>query len=297
MSFALALSLATAGLTVRAAEETNSFKDFREKLSYGIGMNIGSSLKRGGFDVDLDLLVGALRDAAAGNPTKLTEQQCREILTENQKIMSQKREEERKKTAEKNRKAGEEFLTQNKAKSGVKLHEVKMPDGTTAELQYKVITEGTGATPGTNDIVSVNYRGTLIDGKEFDNSAKGGKPAEFPVNRVIRGWTEALKLMKVGSKWEVYIPSQLAYGDFGKQPTIEPGSTLVFEMELVDTKAPTPPPAPAANPQSLTSDIIRVPSADELKKGAKIEVLKPEEAERRAKEEAEKNKQQSSEKK
>jgi hypothetical protein len=143
-------------------------------------------------------------------------------------------------------------------------------------MQYKVITEGTGAIPKSNDTVTVNYRGTLVNGKEFDSSAKRGQPAKFQVNRVVRGWTEALQMMKAGSKWEVYIPSALAYGDRGN-PSIEPGSTLIFEVELVGADAPAPPPPPA---QPLTSDIIRVPSAEELKKGAKIEVIKAEDLEK-----------------
>ena len=141
------------------------------------------------------------------------------------------------------------------------------------EIGYKVITAGTGEIPKSNDTVTVNYRGTLVNGKEFDSSAKHGGPAKFQVNRVVRGWTEALQLMKTGSKWELYLPSSLAYGDGGSGPMIEPGSTLIFEMELTGIDAP-PPPAPP--PAPLTSDIIKVPSADELKKGAKIEVIKAE---------------------
>ena len=135
-----------------------------------------------------------------------------------------------------------------------------------------------GAIPKSNDTVTVNYRGTLINGKEFDSSAKhGGQPAKFQVNRVVRGWTEALEMMKAGSKWELYLPSSLAYGDNGYGPNIEPGSTLIFEMELIGTEAPA---AASPPPQPLTSDIIRVPSAEELKKGAKIEVIKAEDLEK-----------------
>jgi hypothetical protein len=160
-------------------------------------------------------------------------------------------------------------------KPGVKAHAVILEDGTTAEMQYKVVTEGTGAMPKTNDTVTVNYRGTLINGKEFDSSAKRGQPAKFQVNRVIRGWTEALLMMKAGSKWELFIPSSLAYKDAGG-PGIEPGSTLIFEVELVDNAGPQPP-TPA---QPLASDIIRVPSAEALRKGAKIEVIKAEDVEK-----------------
>ena len=161
-----------------------------------------------------------------------------------------KQEELGRQTAEKNKKAGEAFLAENKNKPGVKTHPVSLPGGVTAEMQYKVITEGTGATPKSNDTVTVNYRGTLISGKEFDSSTKrGNKPAKFPVNRVVRGWTEALQMMKVGSKWELYLPSSLAYGDKGYGPSIEPGSTLIFEMELTGIEAQAPPAAPAAPPR------------------------------------------------
>jgi FKBP-type peptidyl-prolyl cis-trans isomerase FklB len=197
-----------------------------------------------------------------------------------QKEMTAKREAERVQKAEKNRKEGEEFLEANKKKEGVKIHTVTLADGKTAELQYKVLKEGTGPTPKANDMVSVNYRGTLINGTEFDSSAKKGGPAKFSMTSLIKGWTEALMMMKAGSKWELYVPSSLAYGDRGYGPTIEPGSTLIFEMELVGSEAPAP--APTAQP--LTSDIIKVPSADELKKGAKIEVIKPEDVEKKIKE-------------
>jgi len=135
--------------------------------------------------------------------------------------------------------------------------------------------------PSPTDLVEVNYRGTLIDGTEFDSSAKAGRPASFAVNGVIRGWSEALMRMKVGSKWQLFVPADLAYGEFGKQPNIGPNATLVFELELLSAKAPPPPPAAAA---PLTSDIIKVPSAEEMKKGAKIETLKAEDVERMIKE-------------
>jgi len=182
--------------------------------------------------------------------------------------------ESRKKIAEKNKAEGETFLAENKKKPGVQTLEVPLPDGKSAEMQYKVITEGKGEIPKSNDTVSVNYRGTLINGKEFDSSYKRGQPAKFMVTRVIKGWTAALEAMKVGSKWELYIPSSLGYGDTGN-PSIEPGATLLFEVELLAIEPP-PPAAPPAQP--LTSDIIKVPSAEELKKGAKIEVIKAEDA-------------------
>jgi len=285
MAWAAGFGLALVQLTA-AAQETpastnapiNGLKDQKEKMSYAIGMDIGNNLKRGGVELDIDVMAGALKDAIAGREMKLTEAQAREAINGYRTAARAKMEEEKKKTAEKNKKEGEAFLAENKKKAGIKTLEVKLADGTTAELQYKVITEGTGAIPKSNDTAVVNYRGTLINGKEFDSSAKhGGQPAKFPVTRVVKGWTEALEHMPVGSKWELYLPSSLAYGDNGSGPMIEPGSTLIFEMELTGIDAPPPPPPPAA---PLTSDIIRVPSAEELKKGAKIEVIKPEDLEK-----------------
>jgi FKBP-type peptidyl-prolyl cis-trans isomerase FklB len=248
----------------------------KHNISYAIGMNIGTNVKRGGVDLDVDVIAGAMKDVLAGRDLKLTDQQAQEAMRSYQMEARAKQGELQKTAAEKNKKEGEAFLAANKKKEGVKTHTVTLPDGTSAELQYKVITEGSGSMPKSNDTVTVNYRGTLINGKEFDSSAKRGQPGKFQVNRVVRGWTEALQMMKPGSKWELYIPSTLAYGDTGN-PSIEPGSTLIFEMELVGADAPPPPPPPA---QPLTSDIIRVPSAEELKHGAKIEVIKPEDLEK-----------------
>ena len=256
---------------------TLSPKEQKENMSYAIGMDIGKNLKRASVELDLDVLSSALKAAMVGQPSKLTDQQAQEAIGAFRREAMAKQNEERLKTAQKNRAEGVAFLAENKKKPGIKTLDVKLPDGTTAEMQYKVITEGTGAIPKSNDTVSVNYRGTLIGGKEFDNSAKRGQPAKLQVNRVVRGWTEALGMMKAGSKWELYLPPTLAYGDQGSGPNVEPGATLIFEMELLGTEAPPPPPPPA---QPLTSDIIRVPSAEELKKGAKIEVIKPEDLEK-----------------
>ena len=274
-----ALSVASL-LPAVAAEDTSGLKDQKEKVSYSLGMNIGMGLKRAGYDVDLDIMKNGIKDVIAGGETKLTEQQMKEVLTAFKKELSSKRDEERKKSGEKNKQAGDAFLAENKKKPGVKTQTVTLGDGTTTEFQYKVLNEGTGPMPKNTDTVTVNYKGTLIDGKEFDNSAKHGpNPSHFQVNRVVRGWTEALQMMKTGSKWELYLPASLAYGDNGYGPTIEPGATLIFEMELVGVETPQP----------LTSDIIRVPSAEELKKGAKVEVIKPEDIEK-AKADAQKEK-------
>jgi FKBP-type peptidyl-prolyl cis-trans isomerase FklB len=269
-SLVVAALLTTFGLHALGAEDASGLKDQKEKVSYGLGMSIGTTLKRGGFDVDLEILKNGIKDTLAGGETKLTEQQMREVLTAYQKELSAKRDEERKKTAEKNKAAGDAFLAENKKKPGVRTHTVSLPDGTTAELQYKVISEGSGPMPKSTDSVTVNYKGTLIDGKEFENSSKRGPgPARFQVNRAMRGWTEAWQMMKTGAKWELYLPASLAYGDMGSG-TVEAGATVIFEMELVGVETPQP----------LTSDIIRVPSAEELKKGAKVEVIKPEDVEK-----------------
>ncbi|HOX56664.1 MAG TPA: FKBP-type peptidyl-prolyl cis-trans isomerase [Candidatus Paceibacterota bacterium] len=277
----LQVSMAAQDKPAATGTNTNAPKlspqEQKEKWSYAIGMNIGTSMKRGAVDLDVDTMAAAIKDVLAGRNLKMTDQEAQEAWRSYQMESRTKQEEVRKQQGEKNKKEGEAFLGENKKKPGVKTHTVTLPDGTKAEMQYKVITEGTGAIPRTNDTVSVNYRGTFINGKEFDSSAKhGNQPAKFPVNRVVRGWTEALQMMKTGAKWELYLPSSLAYGDQGHGPGIEPGSTLIFEMELVGTETPAPPPPPAP----LTSDIIRVPSQEELKKGAKIEVIKPEDLEK-----------------
>ena len=252
-------------------EEKSTFKDEKEKASYAVGIFVGNQIKRSNMDVDLDTLVGAVKDVLAGKDLRLTDMQASEAIRGYQM-------EARKKLAEKNKKEGETFLAENKIKAGVQTLSVPLPDGTNAEMQYKVVTEGTGEIPKSNDTVKVNYKGTLLNGKEFDSSYKRGQPAKFVVNRVVKGWTAALEKMKVGSKWDLYIPSSLAYGDAGN-PSIEPGATLLFEVELLGIEPPVAA-APAAQP--LTSDIIKVPSAEELKKGAKIEVIKAEDAAKQA---------------
>jgi len=186
-----------------------------------------------------------------------------------------KKESERLEQAALNKKLGEEFLAANKKKDGVQTKMIDCGNGQMGELQYKILKDGSGTPPKTNDVVAVNYRGTLINGKEFDASAKRGQPIKQPANSFIRGWNEALPMMKPGSKWELYIPSILAYGDFARGDDIQAGSTLIFEVELVSVEPAPPPPPP---PAPLTSDIIKVPSKQEMEKGAKIEILKPEDA-------------------
>jgi FKBP-type peptidyl-prolyl cis-trans isomerase len=273
--FVISLGLCCLPASMRA-EDKPAFKDEKEKASYAIGMYFANQIKRGNMEVDVDLVTSTIKDILSGKEGRLTDQEGMQVIRSYQQ-------ESRRKLAEKNKAEGDTWLAVNKKKEGIKVLPVTLPDGKTAELQYKVITEGKGEIPKSNDVVTVTYRGTTIDGKEFDSTAKaGGTPLKRPVNRVIRGWTEALQMMKVGSKWEIYVPSSLAYGDNGT-PAIEPGATLVFQMELQGVEAPQPPPTAAqAHPQPLTSDIIKVPSADELKKGAKIEVIKPEDAAKQA---------------
>jgi len=232
-----------------------------DKLSYAIGLNVGMSLKAQDFEVDADVIAQGLRDALAGKPA-LTEEEARTAIMPYQQELRAKQQEKAQAASKANREAGAAFLEENAKKDGVKT--------TASGLQYKVLTEGKGETPKENHQVTVNYRGTLIDGTEFDSSYKRNQPATFGVTGVIKGWTEALLMMPVGSKWQLFVPADLAYGDQQRGQHIQPGATLIFEIELLSTKGPEP----------IVSDIIKVPSAEEMKKGAKIETLKPEDVER-----------------
>ena len=225
------------------AEKVEILKTEKEKLSYIIGTQIARQFKAEEIEVDLDSLMMGLKDALEGNKLVMSRSEMEKVYEPFQKRMlaklqakkakeAAKRAEEAAKRAEeakKNLAAGTAFLDANKAKEGVKV----LPSG----LQYKVITEGTGNTPTATDKVKTHYRGTLIDGTEFDSSYKRNRPAEFGVTGVIKGWTEALQLMKEGAKWELYIPANLAYGERGR-PGIPPNSTLIFEIELLEIVKP-----------------------------------------------------------
>lgn len=211
-----------------SAEEKKALQTAREKQSYSIGADIGSKLKSQSIDIDTDLFSQGVKDAFSGGKLLMTEQEMKDTLTALQKELMDKQAERNKQVGEKNKKEGEAFLSENKKKEGVKT----LPSG----LQYKVIKEGTGKTPKAEDTVVTNYRGTLTDGTEFDSSFKRGQPATFPVKGVIPGWTEALQLMKEGSKWELFIPSNLAYGERGAGSAIGPNATLIFEIELISVK-------------------------------------------------------------
>jgi len=207
-----------------AAPAPLALKTEKDKFSYALGMNLGNSLHRQSVPVDPAILLRGLKDALAGK-TLMTDDDARAALKAVQTEMQKKMQETMQAAGAANKKEGDAFLATNKTKEGV----TTLPSG----LQYKILTAGTGPKPTATDSVVCNYRGTLINGKEFDSSYKRGEPATFPVNGVIKGWTEALQLMPVGSKWQLFVPADLAYGDRGAGTDIGPGSTLIFEVELV----------------------------------------------------------------
>ncbi len=239
----IVLACMSAGL-LTAAEKDSAKQEFASeeaKISYSIGVSYGKSLKGLGVgeeDVDFNQLIAGMKDALKGDDQRLDDALIRETLNNFARDM-------RTKAADQNKGEGQGFLAENKGKEGVKITE--------SGLQYKVITQGTGRKPTSNDVVVAHYRGTLIDGTEFDNSYTRGEPSKFPVTGVIKGWTEALLMMPVGSKWQLFIPSDIAYGERGR-PGIPPNSVLLFDIELVgveekqETPAPAGPPAPQ-NPQ------------------------------------------------
>lgn len=256
------------------AADTGALNDPKTKFSYGLGLSLGTNLKRSGVEpgeVDLDLFARGMKDAAS-NSGQMTEAEARNAIMAYQT-------EARKALAARNKTAAAEFLAANKSKEGIVT--------TASGLQYKVLASGAGDSPKSNDTVTVHYKGTLLDGTEFDSSFKRNQPATFGVGQVIKGWTEALQLMKPGAKWQLFIPPDLAYGEQGR-PGIPPNSLLNFEVELlsVQSQAASAPPAQPAQP--VTSDIIKVPSKEELEKGAKIEIIKAADLEKLKQQEAEK---------
>jgi len=217
----------------------------KQKASYAIGMNWGTGLHRQGIEVDSAALIQGMKDALGGGKTLLTEDEARAALMQLQSEMQAKQQAKAAQEGEANKKEGDAYLAANKSKEGV----VTLPSG----LQYKILKEGSGPKPTASDSVVCNYKGTLINGTEFDSSYKRGEPATFPVTGVIKGWTEALQLMPVGSKWQLFIPPDLAYGPRGTPGgPIGPNATLTFEVELVSIKDKNPPPdkvpAPGAAP-------------------------------------------------
>ena len=224
----MALLVVALFATHAAAEEAATLSTQKDKVSYGIGMSIGTNLKRDGIDVDPDLLLKGVKDTLSGGKTLMSEEEYRAAMTALQADLKNKQAEAAKKIADKNKTEGEAFLAENKKKEGV----VTLPSG----LQYKVLKAGDGKSPTADNTVETHYRGTLIDGTEFDSSYKRGQTVTFPVGGVIPGWTEALQKMKVGDKWQLFVPSNLAYGERGAGRDIGPNSTLIFEVELISIK-------------------------------------------------------------
>ena len=202
-----------------------TLKTQKEKASYALGMNFGTGLRKQSLDIDPAILARGLRDSFSNGKTLLTEDEARAVLTQLQGDVRKKQQEVAQQLGDANKKQGMAFLEANKAKDGV----VTLPSG----LQYKILQEGTGPKPAPTDTVVCNYRGTLLDSTEFDSSYKRGQPATFPVTKVIKGWTEALQLMPVGSKWQLFVPAELAYGEQGAGGQIGPNATLIFEVELL----------------------------------------------------------------
>lgn len=243
---------------------TNILSDQKSRISYAIGVTVGSRWKEQGIDVNYEPLMRGLEDGEAGKPKLMTEQEIHDTLAQYQQELMAEQQKKRQEEAEKDKAEGEVFLAKNKTEPGV----ITLPDG----LQYKIIREGDGPKPSAEDTVTVNYTAKLVDGTEYDSSEKTD-PAQFPADHVIHGWTEALTNMPVGSKWQLFIPPDLAYGAYGRPPRVPPNATLIFDVELLSIEPPK-------SPTPLTSDIIKVPSAEEMKKGAKIEVIKPDEVQK-----------------
>lgn len=222
------------------AQAPSAFSSDKEKVSYAIGMNIGEGLRKQEIDVDPNVLLQGLKDALSGGKTLMTNDEMGKTFQQLQASLRSKQEERVKVVGETNKKEGDAFLEANKTKPGV----VALPSG----LQYKILQQGTGAKPVSSDVVVCNYKGTFINGTEFDSSAKHGAPATFPVTGVIKGWTEALQLMPTGSKWQLFVPPALAYGERGAGSDIGPNATLIFEVELVSIQEKPKPAAPAPSP-------------------------------------------------
>jgi FKBP-type peptidyl-prolyl cis-trans isomerase FklB len=216
--------------TAAAPAGNSGLRDQKEKVSYSLGLDIGRTLKMQAIDVDMNIIMQGCQDGLTGAQPLLTDEQIQEVMqTLQQEIMA--REQQKMQAASgQNEDEGSKFLEANKKAKGV----VTLPSG----LQYKVVKMGSGPKPKATDTVKTHYKGTLISGTEFDSSYKRGEPAVFPVNQVIPGWTEALQLMPVGSKWELYVPAKLAYGERGAGQEIGPNSTLIFEVELLGIEAP-----------------------------------------------------------
>lgn len=222
------VAAATMSLAMSTTIAATSLTTDTDKLSYSIGADLGKNFKKQGIDISPAAMAQGLQDGMSGGQLKLTDEQMKEVLNKFQKDLMMKRTAEFNKKSEENKQKGEAFLKGNKSKEGV----VSLPSG----LQYKIITKGNGNKPGKDDMVTVEYTGKLLDGQVFDSTEKTGKPATFKVSQVIPGWTEALQLMPAGSVWEVYVPSDLAYGPRSVGGPIGPNETLIFKIHLISVK-------------------------------------------------------------
>jgi FKBP-type peptidyl-prolyl cis-trans isomerase FklB len=211
------------------AQEAPVLKTQQDKINYGIGVGVARNFKNQGLEVNLDLVIRGMRDALSGATLQMTEEDLAKTMYAFQQELQQKLAQARKQAAEQNKKEGDAFLAENAKKEGV----TRLASG----LQYKILKTGDGKIPASTDSVECHYRGTFVDGNEFDSSYKMGNPVTFKVQGgVIQGWSEVLKLMPVGSKWQVFIPSELAYGERGAGSQIGPNKTLIFEIELLSIK-------------------------------------------------------------
>ncbi|HEY9051648.1 MAG TPA: FKBP-type peptidyl-prolyl cis-trans isomerase [Gammaproteobacteria bacterium] len=206
----------------------NALTSQKDKQSYSIGINLGMQLSQQKDEIDVDKVILGLKDVFAGQQPKLTMEEMQQVMMTFQKTIQEKQQAQIKAVADANAKEGKDFLAANKKKDGVKT----LASG----LQYKVLQSGKGDSPKVTDTVVTHYRGSLINGQVFDSSYQRGEPATFPVNGVIKGWTEALQKMKVGDKWQLFIPSDLAYGEHGAGQSIGPNAVLIFEIELLEIK-------------------------------------------------------------
>jgi len=231
------ICLATLLFTVFAfgctAEETKEplLDNPKDRISYTIGINIGQDFVTQKMDINADVLLLGIKDTMAGKEARLTEEEMMAEIQKFQEAMQAKLVADAQQAAEKNKLAGETFLAENAKLEGIVV--------TASGLQYKVLEAGEGNSPGPADVATVHYRGTLVDGTQFDSSYDRGEPATFPVGGVIPGWTEALQLMKPGAKWQIFIPSQLAYGERGAGQAIGPNAALIFDVELVSVEKGT----------------------------------------------------------
>jgi len=238
--------------SIGLAEDKVQLKDQKDKASYSIGHDIGSTFKKQSVELNSDVFFAGFKDALAGKEEMKKEERDK-VLADFQKEMMEKQAANTKKAAEKNAAEGEKFLAENAKKDGVKT--------TASGLQYKVLKEGSGDSPKATDTVVTNYKGTLLDGTEFDSSYKRNEPATFPVSRVIPGWTEALQMMKPGSKYQLFVPSKLAYGERGAGRDIGPNATLIFEVELLSIKPPETPAATTVVPGAVAPETSPVKPA------------------------------------